>query len=266
MIVSASAQSRVIQDRAAKLGVPLPTPFLDAIEAARVLPKEAAALSDNAQLHAAALTAIAAGRDPGTDETVQRLTIHRVLAEGGIRPAAESYSNDLIIEAINTHANAIVTGWATAIQPDLDCLSNAAEQIDLDALDAAEPLLLKRSGKLNLWVDATTAAERADVALAGLRGICTALHIPNNPSVNALMLAPDADLDTVKAVAAMGGRTAIKAWDVAKSGATLRLATIADFTAGIARLAAEDQARQRQAEADEAANAQKGKQQWTQVR
>ena len=250
MIVSSSANARNIEGVAAKLSVPLPPAFLAAVEAARILPHEADALGDVAQLHAAALSAIRAGNDPGLDKDVQRLTIHRVLAESGISAAAASWTGDLITEALTEHGTAIVTGWATAIQSDCDTLHAAADKLDQADLNAADPVMLKRANLLSTWADASSSAERCDAALGGLRAVFTALHIAHSPAINALMLAPTADLDTVKAVAASAGRGALTAWTIARSHAPLKLATVAEFRAGIARLAAED--RQRETDAAEA--------------
>jgi hypothetical protein len=250
MIVSSSATARNIESVATKLSVPLPPAFLAAVEAARILPREAVLLGDVAELHAAALSAIRSGADPGLDKNVQRLTVHRVLAESGIRVAAESWAGDLITEAIAEHADTIVTGWATAIQSDADTLHAAADQLDQADLNAADPVMLKRSNLLGVWADCTSAAERCDAALGGMRALLTAMHVPHAAAVNALMLAPTADLDTVKAVAASVGRGPLTAWDIARSHAPLKLATIAEFRAGIARLAAEDQ--QRETDAAEA--------------
>ena len=250
MIVSSSATARNIEGVADKLSVPLPPAFLAAIEAARILPREAELLGDPAELHAAALSAIRSGTDPGLDPNVQRLTVHRVLAESGIRVAAESWTGDLITEAIAEHADTIVTGWATAIQSDCDTLHAAADQLDQADLNSADPVLLKRANLLSVWADATSAADRCDAALGGLRALLTAMHVPHAAAVNALMLAPTANLDTVKAVAASAGRGPLTAWEIARSHARLKLATVAEFQAGIARLAAED--RQRETDAAEA--------------
>lgn len=267
MIVSSSATARNIEGVADRLSVPLPPAFLTAVEAARILPREADALGDVAALNAAALTAIRAGNDPGLDKNVQRLTIHRVLAEAGIRVAAESWAGDLITEAITEHADVIVSGWATAIQSDCDTLHAAADQLDQVDLNAADPVMLKRANLLSTWADATSAAERCDAALGGLRALLTALNIPHAAAINALMLAPAADLDTVKVVAASAGRGALTAWAIARSHAPLKLATIAEFRAGIARLAAED--RQRDTEADTDTEAQpegrRRQRQWARV-
>ena len=251
MIISSSALASNIDGTATKLGVPLPKSYTAAVAAARALPPEAARMGDVAELHAVALAALQAGRDPGTDADVLRLVAHRVLAEAGFRVAAESLTGDLIVQALGEHQDAIVSGWSAALKPDCAALESAAGQLDQPDLNKADPILLKRQGLLAVWGDAVSAVERIDAGLSGLRSIFAALHIPNDPSVNTVMLSPDANIDTVRAVTASAGRGAIKAWDIARgAGGPLRLATVSEFRAAVARLAAEDQQRERDTDTD----------------
>ena len=252
MISTPSALASNVKNTADKLGVPLPPAFVAAVEQARALPPGAEQLNGSGpELHAAALAALAAGNDPADDKTVQRLAIHHALSQSGLRAAAEELAGDRIAEALRQHADEIIDGWSKSVQSDLDTLTNAAKVLNLDDLDHASPVLLKRAGTLNTWAEATSAAERVDAALAGLRAIFTALHVPHSFAVNALMLAPDANLSTVSAVASANRQT-LKSWQVARIvGGPLRLSTVSEFVAGVARL--NEDVRTRDAEADKRA-------------
>jgi len=254
MIISSSAITSNIQSTADKLGAPLPPAFLSAVTAARALPPGADEMTGSTEaLHAAALAAMSAGKDPADDKTVQRLSIQHTLSLSGLRAAAEELAGDRITEALQAHADEIVGAWSAAVQKDLDTLTEAAKTLDLEDLDAAEPVLLKRSGVLNTWAEATSAAERVDVALAGMRGLLAALRIPHSYAIDGLLLTPDANLDTVRAIAAASNRGNLKAWPTTRAAgsASLRLATVAEFRSGTARLNAELQSREVESDAKE---------------
>jgi hypothetical protein len=187
------------------------------------------------------------------------------LAANGIRHAAVSDADDAIAAALNTHSEAILTGWATAIAGDLKVLQSAAQQLEVPILDKADPLLLRRAGLLNAWADASASSERADIALAGVRALLTVLHANTAPEFRVLQLAPDASIDAYIAANAAAGPREVTAWTVARTKAPLRLITsIADFHQACARISGERQRQQADADAD--TRTQRTARQWVRVR
>jgi hypothetical protein len=112
-------------------------------------------------------------------------------------------------------------------------------------------LLLKRADHLGVWADATTAADRADLALVGVRTLLTALHANADPEYRVPMLAPDCTLDQFIAANAATGPREMNSWVISKTGASLRLVTsVTEYQQSCARLVAAQQDRQRHVDAD----------------
>jgi hypothetical protein len=256
-----------IEGTATKLGVDLPPAFSDAVADARRLLREVDFTGAVAELNAAAITALRQGREPGADPLVQRKATEVALANSGISNAAAQWAGDTLVELVNQYADEILTSWAAAIRSDLDTLEAAGDQLELADLNAADPLLLKRANKLGLWADSSSAAERADAAVAGLRFILKTLAIGfDGPTGLALLIAPDADLPTVTAIAARATRGTLSSWTAARCGAPLRLPTVRDYCAAVARVTAERQERERQAEAEaEAEPKRQRRREWVKV-
>lgn len=249
MIISPAALAANITTVADKLHCPLPAGFTAALAAGRELPRAADALGSVAELHAAALAALATGADPAADKDVQRYVVYRTLADSGLRQAAEQRAGDDIRRAIADHSDDIIAGWADAIRDDCEVLQAAAAELDLPDLSAADHTALRHRGQLNEWADASSAADRADLALRGCDAIMAALAIDSSKAHRPLLLAPDLSL------AAFSDLTArATAWDVARTAAPLRLASVGDYTAAVGRITAEQQALQRQREADREAD------------
>ncbi len=254
MIISSSALARTIETTAIALGTDLPGHYVAELDSARKVVTESGELDGHVgSLNAAAVTAIREGRDVGTDPNVQRFAALVALSGSGIRHFAVDYANDIIATAIAAQADTILTSWSTAITADCAALQAAAEQLHVPKLDGAEPLLLKRAGHLNLWADAVSAAERADIALGGVRAILSALNINPGPEYRVLQLAPDATVDQFVGANAATGPRDLNAWSAARSLAPLRLVTsVTEFTGAAARITAERQEQQRRADDAEA--------------
>jgi hypothetical protein len=272
MIISASAKSRLIEDTATKLHCPLPKAFAQALTEARALQPAAAELEGQvAAMNAAAVSAIRQGKDPGADPNVIRLATLVTLGNNGIRHFAADFANDAISVAIVEHADAITASWASAVDDDLAVLTAAAEKLDVPVLDAADPLLLRRAGLLNDWAGASGAAERGSVALAGMRGVLSAIAVNYDKSDLVLVLAPDADLDAYQTANSLAGPNQINPWIIARSGAPMRLATVSEFMAAIGRVNAAHSEQQRRLDEAEEQQEQKVRRegsarQWTRVR
>jgi hypothetical protein len=254
MIVSASALAANIAATAQKLGTALPEQYVAEIDSARKVVTASGELDGHtAAMNAAAMTALREGRDPGADPNVQRLAALVTLSGNGIRHYAVEYASDIITTAIAAHATAVLAGWGEAIRGDLQVLENAAAVLDVSKLDAADPLLLKRANHLGVWADATTAADRADLALVGVRTLLTALHANADPEYRVIMLAPECSLDNFIEANARTGPRDLNAWTIARTGAPLRLITsVKEYTEAAARITATRQEQQAQAEAEEA--------------
>jgi hypothetical protein len=272
VIISASAKSRIIEDTATKLDCPLPKPFAQALAGARVLQPAAAEIEGQvAAMNAAAVTAIRQGKDPGTDPNVIRLATLVTLGNNGIRHFAADFANDTISVAIVEHADAITASWAAAVDADLTVLAAAAEELDVPVLDGADPLLLRRAGLLNTWAGASGAAERASVAMAGMRGLLSAIAVNYDKSDMVLILAPDADLDAYQTANSLAGPNQINPWIIARTGAPMRLATVSEFMASIGRVNAAHAEQQRRLDESEEQRDQKVRRegstrQWHRVR
>jgi hypothetical protein len=269
MIISASALARSIEQTAAKLGTQLPAPLIATLQASRALAPAAAATEGmTASLNAAGLAALRENRDPGACPEVQRLATLVTLAANGIRHAAVSDADDAIAAALNTHSEAILTGWGTALVGDLAVLQSAAQQLEVPVLDKADPLMLRRAGLLNEWASASASSERCDWALAGVRALLTVLHANTAPEFRVLQLAPDASIDAYIAANAAAGPREVTAWTVARTLSPLRLITsIADFHQACARISGESQQQQRDSDqADAETRTQRTARQWVRVR
>lgn len=248
MIISSSALAASISQTAAKIQTLLPAGFTAALTAGRGLPHAADALAGHLDaLHHAALNAITAGTDPAADPEVQRLAIYRALADSGLRQSADRRAGDDIRTAIADYADSIITSWGDAIADDLATLHTAAAELPVDALDKADHTALRRTGQLNLWADASNATDRADHVTRGVDAILTALAVNHSSHHRVLLLAPDMELTQFSAVQ---GRER-SAWAVARTGCPLRLASLADFTAAIGRITAEQQELHRKIEAEQ---------------
>jgi hypothetical protein len=250
MIVSASALAHSISSAATRLRTTLPKHYLAELDTARKIVAASAELDGHtASFHAAALTALRDNRDPGADPNVQRFAALVGLADSGIRVAAVDYGNDIVSEAIMASESDILTSWSTAIASDCEVLMAAAVQLDVPKLDAADPLLLKRAGQLNIWAEAVSAAERVDIALGGVRAILTALHINSGPEYRVMQLAPDATLDQFVGANAAAGPRGLSAWTTARSLAPLRLvSTVSEYKQAVARISSAQQEQQRRAD------------------
>ena len=254
MIVSASALAANIAATAHKLGTDLPKQYVAEIDSARRVVTASGEIDGHtASMNAAAMTALRENRDPGADPNVQRLAALVTLSGNGIRHYAVEYASDIVTTAIAAHADTVLAGWGEAIRGDLDVLQGAAEVLDVPKLDAADPLMLKRANHLGVWADATTAADRADLAMTGVRTLLTALHANADPEYRVMMLAPDCSLDHFIAANARTGPRELNAWVIARTGAPLRLITsVTEYTAAAGRISAARQEQQRQADEAEA--------------
>ena len=269
MIVSASALARSIEVTAQQLGnIDLPKQLVAELDTARRVVTESAELDGHTEaMHAAAMTALREGRDVGADKTVQRLAAIVTVSTNGIRHYAVEYASDIITTAIAAHADTILAGWGEAIRGDLQVLENAAEVLDVPKLDTADPLLLKRANHLGVWADATTAADRADLALTGVRTLLTALHVTTDPEYRVLILAPDCTLDNFIAANAASGPRDTNAWAAARTRAPLRLVTsVSEYQQAATRITAARQEQHRQADDAEAEpEGRQRRRQWARV-
>jgi hypothetical protein len=254
MIVSASALAANIAATAKKLGTALPGSYVAEIDSARRVVAASGELDGHTEaMHAGAMTALRENRDPGADPNVVRLATLVTLANSGIRHYAVDYASDIITTAIAAHADTVLAGWGQAIAGDLHVLMNAAEVLDVPKLDDADPRMLKRANHLGVWADATTAADRADLALVGVRTLLTALHANTDPEYRVLMLAPECSLNNFIEASARTGPRDLNAWTIARTGAPLRLVTsVTEFTEAAGRITAARQQQQAQADAEEA--------------
>ncbi|MGV0993424.1 MAG: hypothetical protein ACOYB7_14350 [Mycobacterium sp.] len=247
MIISTAALAANIRTTSDKLGVRLPTGFTAALTAARELPNTAGALAGCIpQLHAAALNALAAGKDPADDKDVQKFIVHTALAGSGLQQAAGQRANADLRDAINEFADDIIGVWADALRDDLAVLQSAVTELHLADLTAADHTQLRQRGQLNLWADAANAADRADAAMSGYHAILSAIAVNSNASNRPLMLAPDIGLPEFSSLT--GKSTA---WTVARTGTPLRLASIGEYTGAVGRIMAERGALERKVEAEQ---------------
>lgn len=246
MIVTASAHARHLQSVAKKLDCDLPAPFLAALDTARQLIDTTDKLGgESGAINARAVTLLLDGKNPVVDPELQRLITARALAEGGIRYAGAERAADLITDAINTHADTILAAWSAELAEDYAALDRAGDKLSATTnLDTAEPLAMKRAGHLAVWSEALTAADRVRIAAEGFQAIAAALHLQYQPEHQPLALtaAPLGDVEAAQRLAASEGRDP-DAWTLARVGAPLALATVAEFMERIAVLTAARQAR-----------------------
>lgn len=251
MIISSAALAATVTNAATQLGATLPAAYTAAVTEAKDLARRSGELgTDPGALYHVALVALREGRDPTTDPAVQRLATEQTLADG-IRVAGAAMASDLVSQAITDHSDGIVTALGKSVAADLETLATASAMFHFADINGADLTRLRRENALSQWADATTAAERVDQALTGARAVLAATHTDYGPDADALMLAPEATADQV--AAASGGRGRPGAWQIARTGAALQLATPTELAGAVARFNAAELARDIAADADELA-------------
>lgn len=242
-LISARTHAATVAKAANRLGIPLPAAYLEQVAQVEAFTDAVAQIrATTEQLDAAVFAAIDAGRDYHTDKAVQRLALDRQLTANNIGDRARSREVKLLAAALADHADSILESWSAALDPHADALAVAAEAgLDLDD-DAAA--IRKGGAVMQQLHDAQNAAVVWTEALRGFHA-CAAVSgvrvAGGYPVPLALTPARRADLIPAVELArdartepnalARDARTEPDAWDLARAGLPLRLATIAEFSA-----------------------------------
>jgi hypothetical protein len=258
--ISARTHAATVTKAAGRLGVALPATYLEQVAQVEAFADAVAQIgATTEQIDAAVFDAIEAGRDYQTDKTVQRLALDRQLLASNIRDRARSREVELLAAALADHADAILESWSAALEPHAAALVAAAEAgLDLDDDRAA---ITKGGSAMQLLHDAQNAAVIWTEALRGFYALANASGVRvagGYPVPLALTPARRADLAPAVELArdaraepnalARDARTEPDAWDLARAGLPLRLATIAEFSARAATFNADAAAAEHAAE------------------
>lgn len=229
-LVSAKTHAATVARAADRLGVSLPDAYLEQVTQVDAFTAAVARINATTeQLDAAVFDAIEAGRDYHSDKTVLRLALDRQLVASNIGDRARSRSVELVAAALADHADSILGGWSTALEPHSAALVAAAEA-GLDLGDDAAAIA-KGGAVMQMLHDAQNAAVVWTEALRGFNALAatSGLRIAGYPVPLALTPARRADLPAIEMD--RNARTEPDAWDLARAGVTLRLATIGEFSA-----------------------------------
>lgn len=245
-LISARTRAQAVDKAAETLSVPLPAAYREQVAQADAFADAAAQIAVTTDdLHAAVFDAIEAGGNYRTDKTVQRLTLDHQLTAQNIGSSARKRADQLLAAALSDHADDILEGWASALEPHSAALEAAAEAIPSlnlrDGHDAATHGgdVLRHWASARTAVDAWTTAERGFYALAAVAGISY-----RGTGTLALTPARKAELEPAFETA-RDARTDIDAWILARCGLPLRLATLGDFMTRAAQFNADHEAEAR---------------------
>ena len=228
MIPTARAHLGVIHRTADQLGVPLPAEFVAVLANATQLVADTEALEGHTgELNQAVVDALLAGDPIEDDPDIHRLALLRVVGTSGIRQAGRDRSDQMMLGAIEQHADQICDGWIAAVQPDCTTIVDAAATLsDIADLRAADVVAIKNSGRMQTWAAAVSALDRLDAYTAGFRALAAAISLPYQREHLVLQFSDDPDV--IDAIHAVIGSKLPDAWTVATL-APLSLANTAVF-------------------------------------
>jgi len=246
MDISARSYALIVTKAADVLGVPLPAGYLEHVNQADALAADVSAIAkvSGDQLTIAAISALEAGRDHHTDDTVQRLLLDRVLASQGIEHTARARANEQLRSTLADCADGILETWADVLDQHAVHLVAAAEAgLKLEKADAAVAKggeVMHQMHRAQAAVTAWTAAANGFGALAAVAGVSYSGHTAP------LILTPARKAELTPAYElAREARTDVDAWVLARCGIPLELATLGDFMARAATFNADREAEDR---------------------
>lgn len=241
--ITSAAYIAVITGTTTKLAAPLPEPFTAALDQARHIREATNHIEGSgAAVNDRIITCLKNGTDWHTDKALQALMFERVAAANGIRTAGTDAAENIVRDAIIEHTDAIIDTWHQALTPDIAALTDAAQRLTLDTLDAADVPTLSAHGLVTVWANAQTAVGRFNIALDGWRMIVAAHGIDRSRDHEPLAIT-----DTPNALTLNNGRD-ITVWTLARAGAHLDLATPAEYMHRVHTHEAAMAERQREAE------------------
>lgn len=240
MDITLRASLLVVTKSADTLEVPLPAGYVAELDKARSIVAAAAEQFHTVsadQLNFAVLNAIEAGRDHHADKVVQRLTIDRSLAAGGIEIAARQRGDEITQAALTNYADAILTTWADALAPHSEALAAAADALPSHNLrDMGQVATLDVQGMQHLS-NAQIAVKMWAAAVQGFGALANAAGINHRGHTRPLILTPDIAIPAFAAIRddAIRNRAEVTPWQLAQHGIPTELATITSYAERVAR-------------------------------
>ncbi|KMO82300.1 hypothetical protein [Mycolicibacterium chlorophenolicum] len=223
-----------VRKGAETLGVPLPPALVEQLDHADNLTHTAETMLRGAgDLNEAVLDAIEAGRAFHTDKAVQRLVIERMLANQGhgIADAARRRSMQQQRATLVEFADVVLDEWADALSEHSAALTIAATELGVDNLDDVRSVITRGPAAVQQWSDAQRATTMWAAAVQGFTGFADAARI--DYSGHKALIFADADAAGLTAVRQTARR--LDAWNLARHGLPLELATLDEFRARVER-------------------------------
>jgi hypothetical protein len=242
MSVTTRALAQLVTQAARTLGVPPPAAFTEQLDAANQLVTAAHNIHGADKLRAAVLAALAEGRDYHADKEIGRLLLDAVLSDQlEIGIAARDRSVVDIEAALFEHADALLTGWADALEPHSQALAAAAAALPNPNLDDYQAVVARGPKAMQHWAAAQEAVKQWKAATDGFRGLASAARITvDKRSPHILTAADIATIGQAQATAMREGKQ-VDAWILARHAVPPRLPTLGEY---MERVAMHEQQRQ----------------------
>ncbi len=208
-----------------RLGLPLPADLAADLDHADALAASADTLRPTRQAIAEAVrAAVAAGKDPASDRTCQRLATASTLASLGAGDALAAEADALRLRALATHADELTRTWRGRFDPAAVQVARAVAECPGIPLDAGAHVGALRAPQLEAW----------HAGRAGLHDIETITSLWQIVMTNAKLANVGAPWTRPLIAAELDARTAdkvgptAKPGDLAAAGVPLSLATPAE--------------------------------------
>lgn len=175
----------------------------------------------HADLAGAVVAALEAERDPANDPEVQRVVIRRAIVEvqSGVEQAIAARTHGLL----TAHGGAILAAFDKPFAKAATTITHAVDRIGDVAIDDMHAVLARGGDAAKMWAEARTAVDTiAAIQQAWKLLSSTASHLSVDPRYWLLTIA---EVPAGTFVAEQLGRARISAWDAARRGFTLSLAT-----------------------------------------
>jgi len=248
---TARSARHIIERTATTLALPLPKSLTKALAHADDVTSQADQMVQHSALPTAVLDALAAGQDPPTDPAVQRALIGSALAGLQFPDRAADYAATLIVDALNTHADTLLTTWAEALEDDTNAMVHAADVLPTHDLEDTKTIIRSAPDIIAAWSAAVEASKRWQAATEGFGALATTAHTDATGHLVRILPVLDADLDTARQLDTTDRRPTV--WDIVCAGHEPALTTITEFRARRSRLLDELRDAEAHAEAERAA-------------
>jgi hypothetical protein len=170
------------------------------------------------------------GRDPLADQTVRHQLDVKVLNASGIGDQVQEFAWKRATEAVTEHADALVKSWRTPFTKAAKAMTDAAATIGDHSLDDSAGILRLGGRAADTWAAAQNAQTTIAAIITGWLALAMVVRrSPVNRDQRALIVA-DLEPDTWRDL-----DRDVSAWDLARAGHPLSLATLDEHRDRVAR-------------------------------